>query len=66
MSIIDVNKFTTHVVEYEDVNPIATCKGILPVHKGDKMTINGRCYEVSYVDYDFDSGIFEVVVEDDD
>lgn len=57
--------FKTVIALYEDVNSqLAVSEQILPVHKGDKLTIDGRYYEVEYVDYDFDKAIFEVVVSD--
>lgn len=58
--------FKTVIALYEDVNSIlATSEQILPMHKGDKLTINDRYYMVDYVDYDFDKAIFEIVVTDD-
>jgi len=58
--------FKTVVALYEDVNSkLAVSEQILPVHKGDKMTIDDTCYEVDYVDYNFDKAIFEIVVTDD-
>ena len=58
--------FKTVIALYEDVNSIlATSEQVLPMHKGDKLTINDRYYMVDYVDYDFDKAIFEIVVTDD-
>ena len=58
--------FKTVIALYEDVNSqLAVSEQILPVRKGDKLTINGKYYEVDYVDYNFDKAIFEVVVVDD-
>lgn len=58
--------FKTVIALYEDADSIlAVSEQILPMHKGDKITIKDKYYMVEYVDYDFDKAIFEIVVTDD-
>lgn len=54
--------FKTVVSEYENNKVLLTIPQILPIHKDQKITIDGVNYEVSYTDWNFDKGIFEVVV----
>ena len=54
--------FKTVVSDYETNKLLHTNPQILPIHKDQRLTIADINYEVSYADWNFDKGIFEVVV----
>jgi len=56
--------FTFRLVEEENEKVLWSGDSILPLRKGDKVFVNDTAYLVEWVDWDFDKGICDFLLED--
>lgn len=62
ISCVVCSDFKTVITDYNTDKILYTSPKIVPIKKDDKITLNGEMYEVSYCDWNFDKGIFEICV----
>lgn len=56
------DNFVMHFLDYDTDKVISISKQIIPISKGDYLTINRIGYEVCYLDINFDCAIIEVII----
>ena len=54
--------FRTRITEWESFETLYFSNEIIDIKKDDKITLKGKGYEVSYIDWNFDKKEVEVVV----
>ena len=56
------SNLTMNIIEEETNNVLISSSQILPFKEDDNLTINDKYYEVWFTDFNYDKGIFEVIV----
>lgn len=64
MHVVVSSNLIMQIVDFDSNEILISTKQILPFSKESKLTIKDKYYEVDYIDFDFDKGIFEVVVNE--